>query len=341
MKIAIDARYGLSGIGRFLMGILDNLDYDKNEYYLFGKEEVLKKYTKAKIINTELSPFSKKGLFDASFKITNVMDYYYSPNFIIPYTVKCKAITTLHDIIFLDMPEVNSGFLDTTIKKFLLKRCMKKSINVFTVSNFSKERIIHYFKKYEDKIIQSYQSISSSFFNEDKILDKDNYIIFVGNVKKNKGLKCLTEAFNKVSEIDKDMLLYIVGDATSFKNKDEELDKYLTNKNIRFTGYIKDEELKVLIKKAKFLIQPSLYEGFGLPPLEALVLGTKPIISDIDVFKEVYTNLPVEFFKVNDSESLKDKILNTSPKLPLINYEEINEKFNSKKFAAKIEEKFI
>ena len=76
MKIAIDARYGLSGIGRFLMGILDNLDYDKNEYYLFGKEEVLKKYTKAKIINTELSPFSKKGLFDASFKITNVMDYY-------------------------------------------------------------------------------------------------------------------------------------------------------------------------------------------------------------------------------------------------------------------------
>ena len=75
------------------------------------------------------------------------MDYYYSPNFIIPYTVKCKAITTLHDIIFLDMPEVNSGFLDTTIKKFLLKRCMKKSINVFTVSNFSKERIIHYFKK--------------------------------------------------------------------------------------------------------------------------------------------------------------------------------------------------
>ena len=52
MKIAIDARYGLSGIGRFLMGILDNLDYDKNEYYLFGKEEVLKKYTKSKIINT-------------------------------------------------------------------------------------------------------------------------------------------------------------------------------------------------------------------------------------------------------------------------------------------------
>ena len=240
MKIAIDARYGLSGIGRFLIGILDNLDYDKNEYYLFGKEDILKKYTKAKIINTDLSPFSKKGLFDASFKITKDMDYYYSPNFIIPYTVKCKVITTLHDIIFLDMPEVNSGFADKMIKKFLLKRCMKKSINVYTVSNFSKNRISYHFPKYQNKIIASYPAVSKSFYTKEFVKEKDNHIIFVGNVKKNKGLKTLIEAFDKVSLVNKDMILYIVGDKESFKNKDSELDKYLGNKNIKFTGYIDD-----------------------------------------------------------------------------------------------------
>ena len=341
MKIAIDARYGLSGIGRFLFGILDNLDYDKNEFYLFGKEELLKKYSKAKIINTDLSPFSKKGLFDKAFKITKECDYFYSPNFIIPYTVKCKVYTTLHDIIFLDMPEVNSGFVDKSIKKFLLKRCMKKSINIYTVSNFSKERIGFHFPKYKDKVIAIYPGVSSSFYNEDIIENKDNYIIFVGNVKKNKGLRTLIEAFNMITKEGIDLKLYIVGDSKSFKNKDPYIDEYISNPNIVFTGYIGDIELKNLIKKAKFLIQPSLYEGFGLPPLESIYLGTKPIISDIDVFKEVYQNLPVEFFTVSDSKSLHDKILQASPNLGAINKEELNNKFSHKKYALKIEEKFL
>ena len=102
-----------------------------------------------------------------------------------------------------------------------------------------------------------------------------------------------------------------------------------------------DQLLANLYNYAEVFVYPSLYEGFGLPPLEALYLGTKPIISDIDVFKEVYSNLPVEFFKVSDSESLKDKILNSNPNLDNINYDELNEKYNHKKYAKSIEEKFI
>ena len=86
----------------------------------------------------------------------------------------------------------------------------------------------------------------------------------------------------------------------------------MDNPNIKFTGRISDEELFNYLSKAKFLIQPSLYEGFGLPPLEALYLETKPIISDIDVFKEIYSNLDVEFFKAGDRDSLLEKIKSTN-----------------------------
>ena len=108
---------------------------------------------------------------------------------------------------------------------------------------------------------------------------------------------------------------------------------------IKFTGKISDEELLNLERKAKFLIQPSLYEGFGLPPLEALYLKTKPIISDIDVFKEIYSDLDVDFFKVNDSDDLVMKIKNSNP---VVNpdFEYMNKKFNILNFARIIEEEF-
>ena len=68
-------------------------------------------------------------------------------------------------------------------------------------------------------------------------------------------------------------------------------------RNVEFTGRLTDEELLPAIARAKYLVLPSVYEGFGLPPLEALVLGTQPIVSDIPVFREVYEGFPVVFFQ--------------------------------------------
>lgn len=68
------------------------------------------------------------------------------------------------------------------------------------------------------------------------------------------------------------------------------------------------------IARAELLIQPSAYEGFGLPPLEALCLGTKPVVSDIPVFREVYDGLDVTFFKAGDAADLKEKILGAAEK---------------------------
>ena len=340
MRIAIDCRYlGGSGIGRFLKGILDNLDFNKNEYYLIGKEKNIKKYPAKMYLINNTSAFSTKGILKIN-KEVNECDIYFSPNFIIPLNVKIKTITVLHDVVFLDMPKINSSFIEYKLKKYLIKRCMKKSSHVFTVSNFSKERINNYFPKYKNKISYFYSGVDKIFkdFAKEEALEKENHILYIGNIKENKGIKTLLEAYKLIKD-KTDLKLYIVGDKDNLKTQDKTLDEYFNIDGVNFTGKISDEELLELERKAKFLIQPSLYEGFGLPPLEAIYLKTKPIISDIDVFKEVYSDLDVEFFKVKDSKDLADKILNTDYNINP-NFDYINNKFDVKNFAKEIEKEF-
>lgn len=334
-KVVIDCRYlGLSGIGRFLESLLDYLDFNKFEYILWGKKELVEKYPNCKYIYDDLSPFSPKALFKSPTKEINKANILFSPNFIIPYGIKIRCDIMLHDIIFLDMPEINNGFKDNIIKKHLLKRGMKKAKNIYTVSNFSKERIIHFFKKTKDKLDVIYADASKSFKEYDKTFQKEDYVIYVGNIKENKGLKYLVEAFKDITNYK----LVIVGNKDKFRSSDKDI-LNVESPNITFTGYISDDELKDKIAKAKFLIQPSTYEGFGLPPLEAMYLGTKPIISDIEVFKEVYSDFDVIFFENKNSNDLATKIKEADYHLNF-DRELANKKYSHQNNAKKIESKF-
>jgi glycosyltransferase involved in cell wall biosynthesis len=78
---------------------------------------------------------------------------------------------------------------------------------------------------------------------------------------------------------------------------------------IRFTGRLADDELKKLYSQSALLVQPSFYEGFGLPPLEAMACGTQALISDIPVFQELYRDFPVVFFRSGDVDDLKQKLI--------------------------------
>jgi glycosyltransferase involved in cell wall biosynthesis len=78
---------------------------------------------------------------------------------------------------------------------------------------------------------------------------------------------------------------------------------------ITFTGFISNERILEYLSSAALLVQPSLYEGFGLPPLEAMFLGTPALISDIQVFREIYNDFPVSFFRAGDSADLKKKMM--------------------------------
>lgn len=328
-KIIIDCRYlGMSGIGRVLEGYILNLDNTKADFYFLGSVEKLNSYgITENIIADNNSPVSKKGMFIS--KQINSFDAFLTPNFIIPFGVKIPVYTLIHDLMFLDFLDTTNGFVDKKIKKYFYKRCLKKSKKIFTVSNFTKERIYHFFPKYKKDITVVYNGLSKSIieYKEKHVAEpKENFIIFVGNIKKQKGLINLLQAVEKINSYD----LYIVGNKDNFRTVDDSINCYLDNERIHFTGRIPDDEMYTLISKARYLVQPSLYEGFGLPPLEALFLGTKPIISDISIFKEIYNELDVVYFKAGDSDSLMEE-LNKKPN-PVVETTEnqIHTRFNFK-----------
>lgn len=169
--------------------------------------------------------------------------------------------------------------------------------------------------------------------NAHEKIEKTDTIIFVGNIKKHKGLSTLVEAFEKFrEELSRENLsplprLLIVGSKENFRTKDTALEKMISKSEengIVFTGFVPDEALKVLIEQARILVQPSLYEGFGIPPLQALYCGTKAVISDIEAFKEIYAVLPVTFFHAGDAEDLARKMRETYfDDSPLPNFERI------------------
>lgn len=314
MKIAIDCRmYGSSGIGTYIREILPYMIKTEDNFLLIGKKEELEKFKDLKnveIKECDISIFSLKELFLFPTKEINKCDAFYTPFHNIPGKIKVPIYSTIHDVLFLDMPELTSKF-GYIIRKIFYKRAYYLSKKIFTVSNFSKSRIQKTMGN-KKEIIVTYNGISQYLLDNKKKYIKKDYFIFVGNIKKHKGLKTLLLAYKEARKEGLKTELIIVGSQKNFKTKDTEIIKILEEakqEGIVFTGYVDNEKLKQLIGEAKALIQPSLYEGFGIPPLEALELGTQAIVSDIEVFKEIYQKLDVEFFKVDSIIELKKKML--------------------------------
>lgn len=295
MKIAIDCRYiGRSGIGRVCEGLLDSIDFRADEYYLIGKRAQLEKYPLAKIVEDDSDPYSVKGLFSFDRNLNKVCDAVFIPNFIVMYGIGVPVYTIMHDLAFLDVKETTRGVIDRTIKKTLLRRCMKRSRAISCVSEFTRSRCEVHFGKLARKCFVNYNGISESvaeYARTHRKGETDRSIVFVGNVKPHKGLNTLLAAFQL---LDESYTLKIIGDKDTFLTG-LKLDES-EHKNVVFTGRLTDEPLFDAIQKAEYLVLPSVYEGFGLPPLEALCLGTQPIVSDIEVFHEVYEGLPVRYF---------------------------------------------
>lgn len=315
MKIAIDCRFmGNSGIGTFLYNILSELVAHHNENeYLFVCDGNVPLITNGKnnisVITIDIKPLSMKELLFLPTKEINKCNVFFSPYINIPCGIKIPVVSTIHDVIFMDMPELTSkkGYW---LRKLYLKRTIRLSKAIFTVSEFSRERINFHFKT-KKPISVIYNTVSEKIKNYGNVSTPTrDYFLFVGNIKRHKGLSSLLKAYKVAKESGLKEKLVLVGKADKFRTSDEEFTQLLQNaKDVEFTGYVSDDELCSLIYNAKALVQPSLYEGFGLPPIEAMYIGTKAIVSDIEVFKELFSDLPVTFFKCGDSEDLAEKLL--------------------------------
>jgi len=204
------------------------------------------------------------------------------------------------------------------------RRAYNKSKKIFTVSEFSKSRI-NFNLGNNKPVIVTYSAAQPAFYTyrtNKSNCNKTKTIVFIGNIKKHKGLDCLIDAFLMAKKENLPHKLLIIGERNNFRTKDNAILHKIDNSasdTVEFTGFITDEKLMEYLSSASLLVQPSLYEGFCLPPLEALILGTPVLISDIPVLKEIYSEFPVTFFRAGDISDLKNKILELlSDKIPSI-----------------------
>ena len=318
MKLALDCRMlGSGGIGSYLAALLPFF-VKEYECTLFGNNELIKKYAgkgNYAIVDCQVPTFSIKEMLafpSALKKLINSCDYYYTPYCNIPGGIKIPIISTIHDVVFLDVAGL-SGKFGTMARKWFYQHAVNKSRKVFTVSNFSKERIQAHLKTKAEQIVTTYNALPQWFYQDVNInIQKENYILFVGNIKKHKGLNTLLDAFKIILSNGIDTKLMIVGNSENFRTGDSNIWQQIAScpkDSVVFTGRITDSELNEIYAKAKVLVQPSLYEGFGMPPLEALNLDTDVVLSDIPVFKEIYKDFPVTFFKCQDAADLSQKLL--------------------------------
>jgi glycosyltransferase involved in cell wall biosynthesis len=216
-------------------------------------------------------------------------------------------------------------------------RAIRLSKAIFTVSEFSKGRIQYHFHTKKD-IQVVYSGITNKLkdYKPNNIIKK-NYFIYVGNVKQHKGIDLLLNAYKKARDKGLKSKLYIVGEYNNFRSSADLSGLIDDKENIKFTGRVSDEALYRLISEAKALVLPSRYEGFGLPPLESLYLGTNAIITDIPAMKEIYKNLPVTFFKSNNVEDLINSLFSEQEPIDVIKVRKIIDgKYNFTLIASRI-----
>lgn len=349
MKLAVDCRMlGSGGIGTFLSELIPYF-LEKAECLFVGEKSKCGNFLTSKnasFCECAVRTFSLKELFSFPgnvLKEINCCDAFFSPYCNIPSGIKVPVFSTIHDVVFLDVPGL-TGTAGKLIRKFFYRRAVKKSEEIFTVSEFSKERIQKNLPCAK-KIKVVYNS-APAYLTEKDSLDESaavkkfgDFILFVGNIKKHKGLKTLLDAFEKARSNGLKSKLLIVGNKDNFRTGDEETVGKLEadgGKNIVFTGKVSNARLKEIYRCALVLVQPSLYEGFGMPPLEAMTLGTPAVISDIPVFKEIYGDFPVVFFKTADSDDLCEKLLSAEQNPKKIDLGELKNRYSYKKSAETI-----
>jgi glycosyltransferase involved in cell wall biosynthesis len=226
----------------------------------------------------DLPIFLRKNKYPLLINLCNAAPLFYN-----------NKVVTIHDVAFMVNPAwFNKKFI--LLYKFLIPRIAKKSKAIFTVSNFSKKEIIKYIKVDEDKIKIVYNGISC-FSGEEQTDNKyGRYILSVGSIDKRKNISALIEAFKNVK--DKSLKLLIVGDVNIvFNNRKSEILK--SDERINFIGRVNDADLKNLYLNALIFIYPSLYEGFGIPPLEAMYCNCPTIVSDIGSLNEICGNASI------------------------------------------------
>jgi glycosyltransferase involved in cell wall biosynthesis len=320
MKIAIDIRrmteFGVGTYIRNVVRMLARLDHDTT-FVLIGSPSKGKEFGSL-AANFHTIPLaypegSLKGYreFRAIVK-REKCDLVHIPNlFSVPRALPCPYVMTVHDMLqHLTRARLQTGFLNSWHFQGT-KRVLKGAARIFAVSNFTKIEIEKLFAIPSSRIEVIYNAIDERFLRghaspADRQLIAERYqvnypfLLYAGRISPHKNVVRMIEAFSALkTELEKehllpDLKLIIIGDDVS-GNPDlrRTVVRSGVQNDVRFLGFVPIEVLRTFYDVAKVFVFPSLYEGFGLPPLEAMALGTPVVSSNVSSLPEVVGNAAV------------------------------------------------
>jgi len=284
MKFIFDKRWeGPTGIGRFSQEITKRLNFDC-------------------YIKNKIKPTSPLDIFVTPFYLMFNNYVFFTPGFNSPFLFIKRSIITVHDLNHVDI-KGNDSFLKKLYYDFILKRGCKKSLAILTVSEFSKRRIVDWAEVDESKITVVGNGVSDKYSREGEVFEPGyEYILCVSNRKKHKNEERLIIAYAKAkSEIDAKLLISGKSSAEICNLAEE----YGIKDDVIFTGFIDEEDLPKYYRGAAALVMPSLYEGFGLPLIEAMASGIPTLSSNTTSLVEVSGNCSLLFDPENIDEMAK------------------------------------
>ena len=224
---------------------------------------------------------------------------FHAPHYVLPALVRCRSVVTIHDCIHLMFPQYLPSRLALQYARTSMALATRRATRVMTVSESSKRDILRFFDAPANKIDVIYNAYDERFTVEPREEDvvrvreryqlHDEFVLYAGNVKPHKNLARLIDAFDLVRKRGLDHLkLVIIGDDISkYTALRRAVHQHQLHKFVRFLGYLPEETLAVMYRLAGVFVFPSLYEGFGLPPLEAMASGTPVVTSNVSSLPEV------------------------------------------------------
>ena len=307
MRIAIDARklhdFGIGTYIRNLLKYLARLDRE-TEYVLLCRPQDMNLADglgpNFRAVVEPSRPYSvaEQVMLPARLLMQNVT-LLHEPHYVLPPLVPCRAVVTIHDCIHLMFPQYLPNRLAHAYARANLWVAARRAERIFTVSETSKADILRYCDVPAERIIVVYNAIDDRFAISpdmeaiERVRERYRlngpFALYVGNIKPHKNIERLIDAFDLVRRGGFERLeLLIIGDQISkYPRLRRAVDKHKLHKHVRFLGFVADDTLAALYRLATVFVFPSLYEGFGLPPLEAMASGTPVVTSNRSSLPEV------------------------------------------------------
>lgn len=298
--LCIDLRWiNCSGIGTYIKGLMPGLIAGLGDVRIvgIGPKDRLQEFpwsgcSHVELIDCDVSRYSVAEQVVLPLAISRDTDLFFSPHYPIPLLYRGRFAVTVHDLSHVVVTEIASNLIKRTYAKTMLRNVRQRASLILTVSNFSKKELLRRTRgSRADNIVTVYEGVSDEWYDAAQSTSPHDrpYLVYVGNIKPYKNVSRLVEAFLSVMHvIPQDLLIVgqheglITGEVDGFFARARS-----AGNRIQFTGHVSQDQLLAFVGNAEALVMPSLYEGFGFPPLEAMAAGVPTLVSRAASLPEV------------------------------------------------------